>query len=274
MNATVIVAIYVVIDDMMTHLGHHSHSLARVSDAEILTVAVVAAAFCQNHQTRALRLLSALGYLSGPLSISRFNRRIHTVAEWRELLRETLGELFAQGQAAIADFVLDSMPLPVCRRVRARRCRKVRGRVYCGYCAAKHEKIFGWRLHVVCTPAGLPVAFTMLPAALHDLTPIHERTYGLPAGASVYADKADNSAADEASILADTGVRLVPIRKAPMPPHLWGDEVALHTFRKTSETVNSPLVAMGIQQLKARTNTGFELKVHASLLALTFANAA
>ena len=59
----------------------------------------------------------------------------------------------------------------------------------------------------------------MLPAGVHDLTPVHELAYGLPAGARLLGDKAYNSAADEASILAETGVRLDPVRRANMRPH-------------------------------------------------------
>ena len=54
MNATWIVTVFVVIDDVMEHLDHRSHPLARVPDAEILTVAVVAAKYFQNHHERAL----------------------------------------------------------------------------------------------------------------------------------------------------------------------------------------------------------------------------
>src|SRR5258706_8647782 len=115
------------------------------------------------------------GYLSGALSVSRFNRRLHALADWLPLLLDLLGEVFATGEA----FVLDSMPVPVCRRARAGRCRKVRGREYYGYCAAKEETgalwaAFGWRLHLIVTPAGIPVSFDLLPASLHDLTPVHE----------------------------------------------------------------------------------------------------
>jgi len=53
---------------------------------------------------------------------------------------------------------------------RARRCRKVRGKAYCGYCAAKREKFFGWRLHLIRSTDGIPVAFDLLPAAQQDLT--------------------------------------------------------------------------------------------------------
>ena len=65
----------------------------------------------------------------------------------------------------------------------------MRGADYCGYCAAKDEKFFGWRLHLVCTPDGLPAAFEFLPAAYHDLTPLHELTVELPSCARVFADK-------------------------------------------------------------------------------------
>jgi hypothetical protein len=269
MNDDLIVTTYVVIAELLAHAGHREHPLAQVGDAEVLTVAVVAAAYFQNHQARALQVLQGMRYLSGRLSASRFNRRLHALADWLELLLATLGALFARGEA----FLLDSLPVPVCRRARARRCRKVRGKLYCGYCAAKREKVFGWRLHLVCTPAGVPVAFALLPAALHDLAPVHELTVALPRGAAVYADKAYNSAKDEASILADTGVRLVPQRRANMRPNDWLDTLALRAYRKRIETCNSQLEAMGVQRLRARTNAGFAAKVHASLLALLCINA-
>jgi Transposase DDE domain len=272
MNDALIVTIYVVIDETMKTLGHQSHSLAALSDAEVLTVAVVAAHAFGNHHRRALDMLSYLGYLTTRLSPSRFNRRLHALAAWLPLLVETVGACVVQAQAVICDFVIDSLPVPVCRRVRARRCGKVRGRAYCGYCAAKQEKFFGWRLHLVCTTDGVPVASVLLPASYHDLTPIHEVLYGLPPGAYVYADKAYNSADDEASILAATGVHLVPLRKDNMVPNTWAERCGLRAFRTTIETVNSQCEAMGLQRLRARTNAGFELKVQASVLALACAN--
>ncbi len=269
MNDDFIVTAYVVLDETMRALGHRGHALARTSDAEVLTVAVVAAKYFQNHHERALGVLRLGGYLSGPLSASRLSRRLHALADWLALALATLGNLFATGAA----FLLDSMPVPVCRRARAGRCKKVRGRDFCGYCAAKRERFFGWRLHLVCTTDGVPVAFDLLPGALHDLTPVHELTYGLPAGAAVYADKAYNAAADEASILADTGARLVPLRKATMRPNDWADKLALRAHRKRIEALFSQLTAMGVQRLHARTHAGLELKLQAALLAVTISNA-
>ena len=269
MNDSVIVPIFVVIDDVLRALGHRTDPRARTSDSEVLTVATVAACQFQNHQERALCVMRGMGYLSGPLSISRFNRRAHALADWFALLLDLLGEVFATGAA----FVVDSMPLPVCHRVRAPRCHKVRGDEYYGYCAAKEEKFYGWRLHLVCTPSGIPVAFDLLPASCHDLTPVHELIERVPGGAWVYGDKAYNSADDEAMIEGETGVRLVPIRKANMTPNPIDEREGLRVYRKGIEGANSQLAAWGIQRLHARTHEGFVLKVLASLFALLCTNA-
>jgi len=116
-------------------------------------------------------------------------------------------------------------------------------------------------VHLVCRPDGVPVRVQMLPAGVHDLTPVHELAYGLPAGARLLGDKAYNSAADAASILAETGVRLVPVRRANMRPHAWFmDAIELRAYRHTIETVNSQLEKMGAGRLTAGANAGFELK--------------
>jgi hypothetical protein len=259
----------VIIDKTMAALGHRDDVRAGAADAEVLTVAVVAARSFQNHHARALQIMLRLRSLSGHLSVSRFNRRLQRLAGWLGLLLEGLGAVFAHG----GTFPIDSLPVPVCRRARARRCTKVRGAALCGYCAAEREKSFGWRLHLVCTAAGVPVALDLVPGGLHDLTPIHELTCGLPAGATVYGDKGYTAAADEATILAATGVRLVPIRKATMRPNAWADQLALRAHRKRIGTLYSQCEAMGLQRLRARTNPGLERKVHAALLAATIANA-
>ena len=206
MDDDFIVTAFVVFDKTMAALGHRDDVRAGASDAEVLPVAVVAAKYFQSHLARALQVMHLGRYLSGTLSASRFNRRLHALRGWLGLLTEALGAIFAQG----AVFLIDSMPVPVCKRARAWRCKKVRGKAFCSYCAAKKEAFFGWRLHLVCTATGVPVAFDLVPGGLHDLTPIHELCYGLPGGATVYGDKGYNAAADEGD---DPGRH----RRAPRP---------------------------------------------------------
>jgi hypothetical protein len=184
----------ILVDTLMERLEHRSHKLAQVPDSEVLTVAVVAASSFQNHHESALCVLRETRYLSRRLDLTRFNRRLHALADWLVFIATTLGELFLRGDV----FMIDSIPVPMCRRTRARRYRKVRGRAYCGYCSAKKEKFFGWRLHLICTPDGIPVSFQLVPEGFHDLPPLYELAYVLPPGARLFGDKAYNSADDEA----------------------------------------------------------------------------
>jgi hypothetical protein len=265
MNAEWIITVFVIIDELLTKGGHQDHKLAQVCDAEVLTVAVVAAKYFQNHHERALLMLREGKYLSGTLSVSRFNRRLHACSAWLELGLDVLCEVAARGEV----FIIDSLPVPVCRRVRARRCRKVRGLDYCGYCAAKREKFFGWRLHLICNAAGCPVSYDLIPARLHDLTPVHELAFVLPNAAKLFGDKGYIAEDDAETIETETGVRLIAARRKNMKPLDWLDEVELKQYRKSIETRNSQIEKMGIERLYARTNMGFEIKVHASVFALS-----
>jgi len=267
MNDTYIVTAYVVIDDVLKGIGFTDDVRVRGTAAEILTVGVIAAKYFQNHHERALCMMIRLGYVKG-LSVSRFNRRLHALRDWLCGILDILTEMFKQGEA----FIIDSMPLPVCKRARASRCKKVRGKAFCGYCAAKREKFFGYRLHLICTPQGIPVSFDLLPAAEQDLTPIHELAASLPEGSTVFGDKGYVSDPDAYAIFAATGVRFVAVRRANMTPNAWADDYDLRHFRRRIETVYSQLEAMGVQHLHARTNLGFDLKTYASLLALAFTN--
>jgi hypothetical protein len=268
MDVNWIITVFVITDDLMKQLEHKSHHHATVSDSEIILVAIVAAKYFNNNHKLTLSVLARTRYLKTELDPSRFNRRLHALADWFELIIDTLAELF-QGKQV---FVIDSLPVPVCRWARRWRSRKVRGREFCGYCAAKKEKFYGYRLHLICTPEGQPVRFSLLPAHLHDLTPIHELTYGLGVGAKVYGDKGYNCLKEEASILEESGVRLIPIRRKNMENHNWEDRMDLRKYRKSIETANSQLEKFGLQRLYARTNAGFELKVLANILALAFTN--
>ena len=93
MSADWIITVFVVIDDLMKNYEHESDCRAKVSDSEILTIAVCAAKFCQNHHERAVVLMQQLGYLSGKISVSRFNRRLHKLADWFELILDSVSNI-------------------------------------------------------------------------------------------------------------------------------------------------------------------------------------
>lgn len=79
MDETYIVTAYVVLDDVLKVMNYRDDVRATVSAAEVLTVAVVAARYFQNHHERALCVLQRIGALPR-LSVSRFNRKLHRLA--------------------------------------------------------------------------------------------------------------------------------------------------------------------------------------------------
>jgi hypothetical protein len=268
MNDHYIVTVYVIVDDLLKAMHHPTDVRAGRSDAEILTVAIVAAQAFQNHHERALCILQRLGYI-GRLSISRFNRRLHELLETLYQVGWLVGEAFQKGKI----YMIDTCPLPVCRRVRASRCRKVKGLDFYGYCASRDEHYYGWQLHLVCSADGIPVAFEMLPAKWDELVGVQDLLAGLPEGSVVVADKGYISQKDEILAYSGGGVRLVPRYRKNMRGNSAEDTELLDTHRRQIETVNSQLEKMGIQRLHASTNDGFALKVLASLVALAFHNA-
>ena len=125
MNDTYIVTAYVVIDDVLKAYGFSDDCRATGRAAEILTVGVIAAKYFQNQHERALCIMTRLGYVHG-LSVSRFNRRLHALREWLFGIISVVAEIYAKGEV----FIIDSMPLPVCKRARASRGKKVRGKAF------------------------------------------------------------------------------------------------------------------------------------------------
>lgn len=58
-----------------------------------------------------------------------------------------------------------------------------------------------------------------------------------------------------------------------MEPHAWFvDDIELRDYRHMIETVNSQREKIGVERLHTRTNPGFEVKVHASIITLACTN--
>ena len=263
----VITTIYVVIDTICQKMLSTPPQKQKMTDAEIVTIAVCSALFFNSNHEKALVWLHISGYFPQVLSLSRFNRRVHRMKEFIEYCFESISEIFLSGDL----YIEDSMPLPVCKRARASRNKKVRGREYCGYCVAKKEKFFGFRLHLIVDADVVPVSLAILPGADHDLTPLYEITSPLPQGATVIGDKAFNCQLVE-SELAEMSVFLMPKRRKNMKKQ-WSlfQERFILSCRHQIETSFSILSeVMGADRLKARTLDGLMIKTYSAVLALVF----
>lgn len=116
------------IDTAMMNLDHLTNVRANIPDSEVVNIALVAANYFANNHRIALDMMQKLHYLSGPISHSRFNRRLHLLRDWMSYFPELLSDVLS----ASTIYIIDSVPIPVCRHARAKRCTKVRGAQYHG----------------------------------------------------------------------------------------------------------------------------------------------
>ena len=84
-----------------------------MSDAEIMTTSIVAAAFFAGNMEKSRCFLKEQGYIPNMLEKSRFNRRQHRIAELFLTVFELLGSLWKElNENSI--YVLDSFPVVAC----------------------------------------------------------------------------------------------------------------------------------------------------------------
>lgn len=70
-------------------------------------------------------------------------------------------------------YIVDSMPLEVCKFSRAKRSKvcseSEESSSDYGFCAAQNLSYFGYKLHAVCTPEGVIKMFDISKASKHDI---------------------------------------------------------------------------------------------------------
>ena len=266
-----IITIYVVCDTFLKQRGHRDHAQAQMTQAEVMTTALVAAwLFAGNHR-HACDLLREQGYIPAMLGESRFNRRLHRITydDWQGVLT-----LLAR-QYAATTFVIDSCPVPVCQPVRAQRRKlyhdpnaAIAGDAYKGYCAAKDAWYYGLKVHVVVAASGRPVEVLPLCGCSADLTGMKEMTLDLPDGATLYGDKAYNDYGYEERLQTERKLTLLPIRKDNSKrPHEPDVATRIGKGRKRIETTFSQINAWLARRIAAVTDAGFESKVMATFVA-------
>jgi hypothetical protein len=87
-----------------------------MSDAEVMTTSIVAAAFFGGNMERARTFLKEQGYIPNMLEKSRFNRRQHRIAD----LFLTVFHLLAEHWKDLNEqsiYVVDSFPMVVCETI-------------------------------------------------------------------------------------------------------------------------------------------------------------
>lgn len=261
-----IVAVFCLCDDWLRALHHWEDPQCQMSDAEVMTTAVVAALFFGGNYERARAMLQEQGYIPQMLGKSRFNRRLHRIKPLLLTLFALLGETWKELNAESV-YVIDTFPIAACDNYRIRRAKLYRDEAYRGYQASKKRYFYGLKIHLMVTRHGQPVEFFLTPGGFSDTSGLELFDFDLSADAQVVGDKAYNYYVIE-DILADVDIQLTPMRKAnskrPEPPWM---RYLQAVYRKTIETTGSLVERLLPKSIHAVTAAGFELKVVLFVLA-------
>lgn len=181
-----ITALYCLCDDVLKALQHYEDPHRQMTDAEVMTTAIVAALHFGGNVERARAWLSAPRYIPQMLSKSRFNRRLHALQDLLVYLFRVLGEIF---KALNADsvYLIDSFPVPVCDNIRIPRSKLYGEKRYRGYTASKRRYFYGLKIFLLVTAQGEPVELFLTPGAVADVNALHIFDFDLPEGSTVTA---------------------------------------------------------------------------------------
>lgn len=261
-----IIAGYCLTSAMLLALGHRDDSQCHRTDAEVMTIALVAALFFGGNYALACCFLREQKYMKRMLSPSRCNRRLHRVKELFLTLFAVLGEHW-KAVNTTSLYIIDSIPITSCDNIRISRSRRYQGESYRGYIASKRRYFYGLRLQLVVTETGEPVEFFLTPGADSDTGALHWYQFDLPAGSTILGDKAFNVYEIEDD-LASIGIELAPLRKQNSKRALPSYETYLRELhRKYIETAGSLITKRFPKVIHAVTPAGFELKLVLFLLA-------
>ena len=247
----------------------------KLSDAELLTLAVLQALLGFNEETRWLRharvhLQHLFPYLPGQ---SGYNKRLRKSTVQLQAMIRVLGE--DTDVWADDTWLIDSTPVECGRSRPTAKRSNLAGWAGYGYCASHSRYFWGLRLHLVATPAGLPIAFALANPKIDerevaiDLFDSDPTLLAGRAGQIVIADKGYASIEFETR-LAEHGVELIrPARKGEQPRPA---SEFLKPLRQIIESINDTLKGqLSLEQHGGHSQQGVLTRVLQRLLALTAA---
>ncbi len=263
---TQIIVVFCLCADMLKSLHHDEDRQCRMSDAEVMTTAIVAMLYFGGNFRLASQYLYEHRYIPNMLSRSRFNRRLHRIADLFLTLFLQLGETWKNLNEKSV-YVIDSYPIAVCDNYRIRRSKIYQGEDFRGYIASKKRYFYGLRIHILVTEQGEPVEFFLEPGAFSDTRALGLYNFDLPQGSFVTGDKAYNDYTIE-DIMREAGIELIPLRKKnslrPVPAYMTYFQARI---RKIIETTGSLIERLLPKSIHAVTARGFEIKVALFVLA-------
>lgn len=200
---------------------------------------------------------------------SVYNRRKRKLFNHMERIRKLLAERFNGSEKY---FVVDSMPLEVCKLSRSSRSRICKETDYAlpnrGYCASQKMHYYGYKLHAVCSAEGVFQSLDISPASVHDIHYLKDIKQQIE-NCTILGDKGYLSAEYQLDLFTSHNIKLeVPMRKNQknykIQPYI------IRKSRKRIETLFSQLCdQFMVRRNYAKIFLGFKTRILSKIVTLT-----
>lgn len=200
---------------------------------------------------------------------SVYNRRKRRLANNINDLRVKLSRSFNEFEKY---FIIDSMPVEVCKLSRSGTSKICKDAEYCypnrGFCASQQMHFYGYKLHAVCSVNGVFHSIDLSPASVHDIHYLNDIREQL-SDCTLLGDKGYLSSEIQIDLFNYAKIEL----ETPKRINQKNYKPQFHLFkkqRKRIETLFSQLCdQFMIRRNYAKTFEGFKTRLLAKITALT-----
>jgi hypothetical protein len=239
----------------------------KLKDIEVVSLCLTAEYMSIDSENHLFRLLP--DFLKQNIERSVYNRRRRRLFPYLEDIRKSLSNYFNEFEDC---FIVDSMPLEICKLSRSSRSKICRESSISypnkGYCAAQAKHYYGYKLHAICSCKGVIKSLDITPASIHDIHYLKDVKTQIK-NCTLLGDKGYLSSEQQLNLFESCQIKLeVPMRKnqdnyKPQP-------YIFRKSRKRIETFFSQLCdQFMIQRNYAKSFEGYKTRILSKITAAT-----
>lgn len=201
---------------------------------------------------------------------SNFNRRKRALRDYIDKVTSAISTDLLKDNITN---VIDSMPVPVCRYVRAKKLRILKDQPDLkpnkGYNHIDKTSFFGFKFHLLISTTGVIRDYILAPASQHDVTKLISLSASLSDKSEILGDKGYLSKSIQYDLFQDRQIRVcTPLRGNMIGPTEWTGK--RNKQRKRIETLFSQLCdQMMFKRNYAKSVVGLLARISAKIAATT-----
>lgn len=240
----------------------------KLSDLELISLIILAEFKSIDSEYQLFREIKDFD-IASKIERSVYNRRKRKLFPFIEEIRLKMVEKFNDFENY---FIVDSMPLEVCKLARSSRSKICKEVDYAipnkGFCASQNLHFYGYKLHAVCSISGIFQSFDLSPASVHDIHYLQD-IKGQLSDCVLLVDKGYLSQTIQLDLFNEVNIQLeTPKRKnqKDYKPQFY----PFKKYRKRIETLFSQLCdQFMIRRNYAKSFQGFKTRILAKITTLT-----